>query len=184
MALSSGHCHPLPPLQVTAGPDAGKLALLDFGLVAEVPAADREAMISATIHLANRDWNGLITDFINLKFLPLNSNRYVQQQLKSCCRGLTAPSASWATLFYLSKAYVCFCAVLNLNFFFLQGTDCSCHGPRAQPLPARWRCKELQFSGPLSGQLTDLPVAFYSWRALHVLACLTAELPCPCRRIC
>lgn len=43
---------------MTEGPDAGKLALLDFGLVAEVPAPDRAAMISATIHLANRDWNG------------------------------------------------------------------------------------------------------------------------------
>jgi len=40
--------------QVTHGPNAGKLALLDFGLVAEVPAADREAMVSATIHLGNR----------------------------------------------------------------------------------------------------------------------------------
>jgi hypothetical protein len=52
--------HPPPGnlLKVTEGPDAGKLALLDFGLVAEVPAPDREAMISATIHLANRDWNG------------------------------------------------------------------------------------------------------------------------------
>lgn len=73
-----------PLLQVTAGTNAGKLALLDFGLVAEVPPADREAMISATIHLANRDWNGLITDFINLKFLPLNSNRYVQALALLC----------------------------------------------------------------------------------------------------
>ena len=47
-------------LKVTEGPDAGKLALLDFGLVAEVPARDRAAMISATIHLANRDWNGAL----------------------------------------------------------------------------------------------------------------------------
>jgi hypothetical protein len=45
-------------LCVTEGPYEGKLALLDFGLVAEVPPADRAAMVSATIHLANRDWNG------------------------------------------------------------------------------------------------------------------------------
>ena len=45
-------------LKVTAGPHAGKLCLLDFGLVAEVPAPDRAAMVSATIHLANRDWGG------------------------------------------------------------------------------------------------------------------------------
>jgi len=61
--------------QVTEGPHAGKLALLDFGLVAEIPEADREAMVSATIHLANRDWNGLINDFIALQFLPASSDR-------------------------------------------------------------------------------------------------------------
>lgn len=37
--------------QVTEGPDSGKLALLDFGLVAEIPQQDRAAMVSATIHL-------------------------------------------------------------------------------------------------------------------------------------
>ncbi len=62
-------------MQVTEGPNAGKLALLDFGLVAEVPAADREAMVSATIHLGNRDWNALIDDFIALGFLPGGSDR-------------------------------------------------------------------------------------------------------------
>lgn len=64
-------CH----AQVTEGPNAGKLALLDFGLVAEVPRADREAMVSATIHLGNRDWDALIEDFIALGFLPANSDR-------------------------------------------------------------------------------------------------------------
>ena len=49
---------------INYGPDAGKLALLDFGLVAEIPPSDREAMVSATIHLANRDWNSLVDDFV------------------------------------------------------------------------------------------------------------------------
>ena len=62
-------------LQVTEGPHTGKLALLDFGLVAQIPESDREAMVSATIHLANRDWNGLISDFIDLQFLPASSDR-------------------------------------------------------------------------------------------------------------
>ena len=62
-------------MQVTEGPHAGKLALIDFGLVSELPASDREAMVSATIHLGNRDWNALITDFIALGFLPVNSDR-------------------------------------------------------------------------------------------------------------
>jgi hypothetical protein len=45
-------------MQVTEGPHEGKIAVLDFGLVAEVPIEDREAMVSAVIHLANRDWWG------------------------------------------------------------------------------------------------------------------------------
>jgi len=72
-----GDPHPGNLLKVTEGPDAGKLALLDFGLVAEIPSEDREAMVSATIHLANRDWDGLIDDFIALGFLPGGCDRGV-----------------------------------------------------------------------------------------------------------
>ena len=64
-------------LKVTEGEHAGKLCLLDFGLVAEVPPADREAMVSATIHLANRDWPALIDDFVALEFLPAGCDRGV-----------------------------------------------------------------------------------------------------------
>ena len=64
-------------LKVTSGPDAGKLCLLDFGLVAEVPEPDREAMVSATIHLANRDWASLVDDFVALDFLPADCDRGV-----------------------------------------------------------------------------------------------------------
>ena len=60
---------------INSGPNAGKLALLDFGLVAEIPSEDREAMVSATIHLANRDWDALITDFVSLGFLPADCDR-------------------------------------------------------------------------------------------------------------
>lgn len=37
--------------------------------------ADREAMVSATIHLANRDWDALIDDFVALGFLPAGCDR-------------------------------------------------------------------------------------------------------------
>ena len=65
----------LTPSGINSGPNAGKLALLDFGLVAEIPSEDREAMVSATIHLANRDWDALITDFVSLGFLPADCDR-------------------------------------------------------------------------------------------------------------
>lgn len=56
--------HPGNLLKVTEGPHAGKLALLDFGLVAEIPPVDREAMVSATIHLANRG-KGLRSELVD-----------------------------------------------------------------------------------------------------------------------
>lgn len=72
---SAGDPHPGNLLRITEGPHAGKLALLDFGLVAEIPANDREAMVSAVIHLANKDWDSLIDDFVSLGFLPLDCDR-------------------------------------------------------------------------------------------------------------
>ena len=33
--------------------------------------------MSATIHLANRDWDSLVDDFVMLGFLPRNANRSV-----------------------------------------------------------------------------------------------------------
>jgi predicted unusual protein kinase regulating ubiquinone biosynthesis (AarF/ABC1/UbiB family) len=70
-----GDPHPGNLLKITEGSDHGKLALLDFGLVAEIPAKDRDVMVSATIHLANKDWDALISDFVALGFLPKNPDR-------------------------------------------------------------------------------------------------------------
>eukprot|EP00968_Pinguiococcus_pyrenoidosus_P000881 scaffold48_cov311-Pinguiococcus_pyrenoidosus.AAC.76 len=52
-----------------------RLALLDFGLVAQVQAEDRDVMINAVIHLANKDYAALVDDFINLGVLPVDCDR-------------------------------------------------------------------------------------------------------------
>jgi aarF domain-containing kinase len=70
-----GDPHPGNLLKVTEGPNAGKLALLDFGLVAQIPSTDREYMVSAIIHLANKDWDALVDDLVALGFLPSNPDR-------------------------------------------------------------------------------------------------------------
>lgn len=74
-STTAGDPHPGNLLRVTEGPNTGKLAVLDFGLVAEIPKPDREAMVSAVIHLANKDWDSLIDDFVALGFLPSNCDR-------------------------------------------------------------------------------------------------------------
>ena len=48
----------------------GSICILDFGLMVEVPEKYRLQMISAIIHLSNKNFNDLATDFIKLGFLP------------------------------------------------------------------------------------------------------------------
>lgn len=52
-----------------------ELALIDCGLMAEIGGVDRDNMISAVIHLANKDYASLVDDFMKLKILPEDSNR-------------------------------------------------------------------------------------------------------------
>jgi len=56
-------------------PEKGRLALLDFGLVARLGQRDRDAIVSAVIHLANRDYAALVDDFIGLGILPRDCDR-------------------------------------------------------------------------------------------------------------
>lgn len=55
--------------------DGYELALIDCGLMAEIDTEDRDNMISAVIHLANKDYASLVDDFMKLKILPEDSNR-------------------------------------------------------------------------------------------------------------
>jgi predicted unusual protein kinase regulating ubiquinone biosynthesis (AarF/ABC1/UbiB family) len=52
-----------------------KIALIDFGLVASVSQDDMDTMVSAIIHLANRDYASLVDDFVDLKVLPTDTDR-------------------------------------------------------------------------------------------------------------
>ena len=53
----------------------GKLAILDFGLVASIQQEDMDTMVSSIIHLANKDYPSLVDDFIDLKILPPDCDR-------------------------------------------------------------------------------------------------------------
>lgn len=55
--------------------DGAELALIDCGLMASINEQDRDCMISAVIHLANKDYASLVDDFMRLKILPEDSNR-------------------------------------------------------------------------------------------------------------
>jgi aarF domain-containing kinase len=48
----------------------GRLALIDFGLCAEVPLPDTKTMTLAIVHLMQGDVSGLLEDAIELGFLP------------------------------------------------------------------------------------------------------------------
>jgi len=70
-----GDPHPGNLLKITDGPDEGKLCLLDFGLVAEVPQKDRDIIVAAVVHLGTQNWEGLIDDFMVLGFLSPETDR-------------------------------------------------------------------------------------------------------------
>jgi aarF domain-containing kinase len=55
--------------------DGAELALIDCGLMASIDEDDRDYMISAVIHLANKDYASLVDDFIQLEILPQDTNR-------------------------------------------------------------------------------------------------------------
>lgn len=48
----------------------GQLCVIDFGLMAGIEKSEMDAMVSAIVHLANRDWPRVVEDFVSLKFLP------------------------------------------------------------------------------------------------------------------
>ena len=48
----------------------GRLCVIDFGLMAEIEKSEMDAMVSAIVHLANRDWPRVVEDFVALCFLP------------------------------------------------------------------------------------------------------------------
>jgi len=53
----------------------GKVALLDFGLMASVKQDDIDVMVNALVHLANKDYPSLVDDFIGLRILPPDCDR-------------------------------------------------------------------------------------------------------------
>ncbi|GAB5360019.1 hypothetical protein AAMO2058_000591400 [Amorphochlora amoebiformis] len=53
----------------------GKIALLDFGLMASVKQEDIDLMVNSIIHLANKDYPSLVDDFIGLNILPADCDR-------------------------------------------------------------------------------------------------------------
>jgi hypothetical protein len=72
------HADPHPGNLLLLGEPAengAKLALIDCGLMASINEEDRDHMISAVIHLANKNYAALVDDFINLSILPPDTNR-------------------------------------------------------------------------------------------------------------
>lgn len=68
--LSAGFFHADPHQGNLMRLEHGQLCVIDFGLMAVIEKREMDAMVSAIVHLANRDWPKVINDFIVLKFLP------------------------------------------------------------------------------------------------------------------
>jgi len=85
-------------------PRDGMLCILDWGLTATIESADeRAAMVSAVIHLSNRDWPALVGDFEALGFLPVGCDRgqvtpVMERVLGPYLRGGGAKSLDFSSL--------------------------------------------------------------------------------------
>ncbi|CAM9527254.1 unnamed protein product [Chrysoparadoxa australica] len=67
--------HPGNLLRLEPHPDRkAKLALLDFGLVAQLKKEDTETMVAALIHTANQNYAALIQDMQQLNVLPADAD--------------------------------------------------------------------------------------------------------------
>ncbi|CAL5414832.1 unnamed protein product [Camellia sinensis] len=53
----------------------GKLAYLDFGMMGEFKQELRDGFIEACLHLVNRDYDALATDFVTLGLLPPTADK-------------------------------------------------------------------------------------------------------------
>lgn len=73
--LETGFFHADPhPGNLLVTPE-GKLALIDFGLMANVPIQDTKTMTKTIVHLMQGDVPGLVDDAVELGFLPLDVDR-------------------------------------------------------------------------------------------------------------
>lgn len=73
--LGHGFFHADPhPGNLLATPN-GKLAYLDFGMMSEIQPYQCYGLINAVVHIINREFDGLIEDYITLDFLPPDIDR-------------------------------------------------------------------------------------------------------------
>ena len=76
--LSKGkfHADPHPGnLLLMDDTEESTIAILDYGLVSDVPEESRAVLVSCLVHAANEDYGSLFDDFIALGVLPADSDR-------------------------------------------------------------------------------------------------------------
>ena len=72
--LDTGFFHADPhPGNMIRTPD-GRLAILDFGLMAEIDNEIKYGMVEAISHLIHRDYEAIVQDFVTLEFIPPGTN--------------------------------------------------------------------------------------------------------------
>lgn len=68
--LSAGFFHSDPHSANLLCLESGQLCIIDFGLMSTIEKDEMDAMVRAIIDLANRNYKGVVHDFVKLKFLP------------------------------------------------------------------------------------------------------------------
>ena len=76
LQLGFFHCDPHPGnLMKLHDESKGKLALIDFGLMASLNQEEMDTLVSSIVHLSNKDYAKLTEDFVKLDILPADCDR-------------------------------------------------------------------------------------------------------------
>ena len=70
---------------------AGRLCILDCGLMVDISPADSENLLRLSLHLASRDWSAVVNDAIRLRFLPDDLTPRQRSLATSVARRIVGP---------------------------------------------------------------------------------------------
>jgi aarF domain-containing kinase len=88
--LSEGFYHADPHAGNILRMTDGRLAYLDFGMMGRIDRKTRQGLVRATLHMVNREFESLATDFVSLGLLPDDSTASKQDIVKALTGALCA----------------------------------------------------------------------------------------------
>ena len=91
----------------------GRLCYLDFGMMGHIDRPTRQALIRATLHMVNREFEELANDFVTLGLLPEDSEATVEEVTAALQGAPPAPPPCASPAFTAAASHAAAAAVLG-----------------------------------------------------------------------